>query len=90
MSSTLSEIDKSIKWAADTEYFKERKQSFMSDFAGKYNTKLSDEGNILITDKEGNRIKNEDKAGEHMTYADLLNKEAVDAKLISPKDNCSC
>lgn len=80
--SQLGDIDKSIDWATETEFFKERKQSFMGDFAGKYNTKLSDEGNILITDKEGNRIKNEDKAGEHMTYTDMLKKEAVEAKLI--------
>lgn len=78
----LNAIDQTIPWATDAEFFKERKASFASDFAGKYDTKLGDDGNILITNKDGDKIKNEDKAGEYMTYKDLLNKEAVQAKLI--------
>lgn len=82
MNSQMSAVDKSVAWAADAEFFKERKEAFGMKFANEHKVTLGEDGNLLIADKEGNKITNPDKAGEFMTFTGQLTKMAGEAKLL--------
>lgn len=74
----LSKIKSSIPWAESANQY--AKKGFEIDIAEKYNFVLSD-GKLIVTDKEGNQVKNEKGTG-YMNPEELLQFEANKAGLV--------
>lgn len=74
----LSKIKSSIPWADSANQY--AKKGFEIDIAEKYNFVLSD-GKLIVTDKEGNQVKNEKGTG-YMSPEELLQFEANKAGLV--------
>ena len=77
----LSRInEKEIKWATTADKYK--KLGFDSEFNTKYKLELSDdESDIIPLNQKGERIPHPKKTGEFLNYAELKQKEMVEANL---------
>lgn len=74
----LNKVKSSIQWADSANQY--AKKGFEIDIAEKYNFVLSD-GKLIVTDKEGNQVKNEKGTG-YMNPEELLQFEANKAGLV--------
>jgi hypothetical protein len=72
-----AEISK-VKLKTASEY---EKKGWLSEIDAKYQLQRDGES-VVVRDKEGKQIPNPDKAGSFMTYSQVLEKEARDAKLL--------
>lgn len=66
-----------FKWATGANEFE--KKGFKNEIEQKYKTVLGDDGNFITTDAQGNRIKDESKAGQFKSLDQILEMEGVEA-----------
>lgn len=80
-------VDRNTEWATEVDYFKERKSAFDADFNANFKKQLNDDQTaIIVTDSDGNRIKDSDKAGEFISFEKLYRKKAQEAGLLKIND----
>lgn len=76
------EAHNKIDWARSEKDFDLKYKGFQAQMNEKYSRSLNDEGEFIVTDKNGERIKDDKVSGEFKSYDAVLKQEALDAGLI--------
>ena len=73
------EREKAVKWKTGITDIE--KVGFESLFNNKYTPDIDDNDNLIITDKKGNQIPNPKKAGQFLSFAEVLEMEGIANKV---------
>lgn len=73
------EREKAVKWKSGITELE--KIGFETAFNQKYNPDIDENDNLIITDKKGNQIPNPKKAGQFLSFAEVLEMEGVGNKV---------
>lgn len=70
---------KEMKWASGVNDL--TKRGFWGKISEKYDNDIDENGELVTTDKKGNRIPHPTKTGQFLSYVELLQKEALEENI---------
>lgn len=82
-----NEAHNKIKWAKEGQDFDLKYKGFQAQMNENFKTSLNEEGSFIVTDKDGERIKDEKVTGQHKSYDSVLKDEAEKAGLLKVNPN---
>lgn len=82
VNSKLSEVYAKLPWAQNSPVIEVAKEGFQSKLQKNYIFDADEQGNVIVTDKEGNRIPNESK-NNFLTPEEVIRMEAEKSALLA-------
>lgn len=76
-----------IKWAKEGQDFDLKYKGFQAQMNENFKTSLNEEGSFIVTDKDGERIKDDKITGQFKSYDSVLKDEAEKAGLLKVNPN---